>query len=268
MFGHIDNDYFVPGKLSVPLLYIMWWSFWPHLKSKHIAWHWLLFLFQVPGTVVWDSLNPKMLVLDTVMVNERKGKCIWFHVSSIQRVVVTRRRFLKLCLGSTGKIDNLPSTEAAWWRPSTVLTLILGIRGQRIWNQRWSGQSEILGHQFFMLCEYNCGDTRGTEKHRVCIYKADKLVSLRNLVALLTEYVRVQVVKLNMESGWKGWVEELWSSLFLFSRNFFNTDWRIPRKANHRTKIPDTFKLFFVCLFASDVYTIRTDRYFWLLIII
>lgn len=56
-----------------------------------------------------------------------------------------------------------------------------------------------------MLCEYNCGNTRGTEKHRVCIYKADKLmVSLRNLFALLTEYVRVQVVKLNMESVWKG----------------------------------------------------------------
>lgn len=78
-------------------------------KSKPFSPNWDVLIrsfIQVPGTARDESSDTQMLVLDTMMVSDKKGKCIPLRVDSIQLVAVTGPavlRFLKLCLESAGK---------------------------------------------------------------------------------------------------------------------------------------------------------------------
>lgn len=56
-----------------------------------------------------------MLILDTLMITDQRGKYVYSHVHSVELVVVipaaVLRRILKGCLGSAGKLGRYPSQK-------------------------------------------------------------------------------------------------------------------------------------------------------------
>lgn len=98
LFSPINHDHFVPGKLFVPLLYVVTLLSNPNTLSGVD----ICSPFKCNGQSEIQSLNPKkkMSILDIMMANGRKGNYISSHVSCFQLVVVTQlavwRRVLKL----------------------------------------------------------------------------------------------------------------------------------------------------------------------------